>query len=375
MSPSDDSGDANSAKTFFLDTNLPLENGARLQEHFGLPLDLSTANDPLLNATRHIVFGSVSDEGSDDSFVGNMTTVNCTIASTHVESKISCAGEQNCTVTRIRRSLQDTRSSKVSVFDSSVLSLVLRSLPETGGSQGQVVSSPVEIFINDTSVAPYSRNVFGDGFVDLSNVSAANFSTRLGIILNTYFQILTFPTAFLGDGDSNLTLYGPDTTPIDAIKTWFGSNATLDNIMSAIDNSADSTDMALTTERASALDAAPWVAATSTGVVIVTHEIFVTSLAWVAILIICSTALIVVALAGAILNAYTVAPDMLGYVASSTYRNADLDGLPAALPLDAMARAKKLKDFKVRIGAKEDGSVAFTAGHMSDALTRRKRYT
>lgn len=99
----------------------------------------------------------------------------------------------------------------------------------SGGDRGQIVSSLAETFINNTALTSYSA-IFKNGFVDLSLVSMETISACLGIVLNTNFQLITFPSSFLGNRDQNLSVYGPETTPASAIKTCFGSNATLDDI-------------------------------------------------------------------------------------------------------------------------------------------------
>lgn len=162
------------------------------------------------------------------------------------------------------------------------------SLPQTSGSQEQAQSSAVETFINDTSVAPHNSAVY-NGFVDLSSVPAADFSTRLSIILNTYLQILSSPFAFLGDMPRNLSLDGPNTTPINAVPTWFGSNATLENVLYAFDQSAGNHDMPLSSERIEALDRASFVAGTANATVCHSSERYVCNRAWTATILLSST--------------------------------------------------------------------------------------
>ena len=356
--------------TSFLDTYTTFNNSARTAAYLGLPLDQSMAVDPLLNISRHVVFGSMSQQDQ------SVTVVNCSISSTHVESEVVCDG-QNCKVTRMRYSLQDKRPSNVTPLDLDVMgSLMLRYMPTLGGDSRDGLSSPAEVFIKDTSVAPYNKEVY-NGLIDLSKVSKENFSTRLGMILNTYFTMSTAPVAFLGDRPNNLSAYGLEASPINLAKTWYGENATVDTVMSGFWNS--DYQAALTEQRDALATSAPFVAATTSGTSTRTYRVFVCSFVWVIILLITSITLLLLGSFGAILRARTLAPDVLGYVTSLTYHNPHMGDLPKRLPLDAMGRARALKSLRVRLGdtrpGDEYGHVAFTLEKECVALRRRRRYS
>ena len=331
--------------------------------------------DPFLNATRYVVFGSISNEGAGPMDY-NVTTFNCSVSSIHVESSIDCISNL-CNVTKIRRSIQDKRSSLVSPLDNTVMCReIFQGLPCTGGSLGQVQSSPVEIFLNDTTIAPYSTGGFEGGFVDLSLVAPSAISARLSIILNTYYQIYANPIAFLGDRSTNLSLYGPDTSPINTINTWFGTNATLDNVLQAIETSQD--EMPLSEERTAELNNAPFVAATANATTTENYQIFVCNFGWLAVLLITSTILIFLGTSSALFKLKVIVPDMLGYVSSMTYNNSILKELPRGLPLDAVERGRRLGKLQVRIGdingEEEVGLIAFTQKAQSVTLRKGRTY-
>ncbi|KAI9661311.1 MAG: hypothetical protein M1821_009638 [Bathelium mastoideum] len=255
---------------------------------------------------------------------------------------------------------------------------VLQGLSQESGSQSEVQSSAVEIFINDTSVAPYSSPAY-DHFVDLSVVSAADFSIRLGIVLNTYFQILSSPLAFLGDLPQNLSLYGSDTTPIEAISTWFGSNATLDNVLDALEN-LDVSEMPISSDLIAVLSQAPFVADTANATVVHGIEVYVCNRTWLVFLLVATTFLLLLGITAAVLNFIVIAPDMLGYVSSMTYDNSGLRDIQQGLPAEAMKRTRILRNLEVKIGdARADGDVGHltitTAKECGTLSQQERKYT
>lgn len=173
-------------------------------------------------------------------------------------------------------------------------------------------SSPTEIFINGTSFAGYNRALCHDGYVDLSHISAETFSARLGIALNTFFQLMTFPNSFLGNRERDLSAYGPEATPIDLIREWFGANATLPNLVNRIYNSRNNSELALSGEHIALLTDAPFVGASSTGTATRVHQIYACNFIWLACLFASSISLLTVGVVGIALKWRLLAPDMLG---------------------------------------------------------------
>ena len=339
-------------------------------------MDSSAEADPLLHASRHITLSSASSKGdSSNQYIAAITTANCSISSTHVESVVNCTSA-SCSVAKIRRSLEDDRDSVLTALDiDAITSGVITGLPSIAVSQDYFQSSAVEIFINDTSNAPYSGSAY-DGYVDLSSVPATEISTRFGIVLNTYLQIVSNPVAFLGDLPQNISLYGPDTSPINAISTWFGSNATLDNVLAGL-NGPDDSIPALSDKNQAALAQAPFVADTANAQVTQRVLIHVCSRIWAALLLLGAGLLLHFGILGAFLNFWLVVPDMLGYVSSMTYDNTGLRQ-DQELPLDAIERARILRDLPVRIGdtkkSEEVGHLALTTAQGCESMNGQKRY-
>lgn len=371
------SDDANKGHTMFMDTNLPFDNDARLRAYFGLDLSDEDASSSLLGLNRYVVFGSVS--GTNVSLTDlSVVTTNCSISSKHVESSVQC-NSTDCAVTKMRPSTNDKRQSTFSPLDLSTFgSIFMQLLSGSGGSLGQDLSSPVEVFLNDTSLTPFNTAIF-QNFVDLTKVSATDLSKRLTIMTNTYFQILTTPGAFTGNRDPNLSIYGPDTTPIGMIDTWFGSNATVKDILTALDNSFDDPDLLpLLPGRAAQYRTAPFIAASANGTRTESSEVFVCDSRWAAVLLISSLALLGLGASAAILNSLLVAPDILGYVSSMTYNDPHLPVTENELPMSGMERARQLRDMRVRIGdvraGQDVGQLAFTAAQSSMPLKRYRAY-
>ncbi|TKA61968.1 hypothetical protein B0A49_09811 [Cryomyces minteri] len=292
--------------TIFLDTYMDLNDDARLSGYFGLQnTSLSNSSlSPTVNETRKIAFGSVAPDQNGTSV--DMVFFNCSVAETHVETIVNCSGKQ-CALT-----FMDINE---------ITGIIAMYLSRLGGSRGQSLSSPAETFINDTTLASYYIPSSRVGHVDLSLLPLDLVSARLAIVLNTCFQISTFPGSFLGHREQNLSLYGPDTTPIDTIQTWFGSNATIKNVLAALESSAIDSGMPISDELRVALAAAPFVAVTSNGTATRAHQIYVCNFVWLAWLLISTIALLIIGIVGIVLKERTLAPDMLGYVASMTYEN------------------------------------------------------
>lgn len=365
----DDGYDFNISPTFFFETYTSIDDATRQALYFGLKPPIGSQNTSHHNNTRALAFGSI---WQDDS----VAVTNCSVSSTSVESIISC-NNARCGVTWMRRSLQDKRPSYVSPLDVELLSTILYELPGMGGSVMQAISSPLEIFLNDTSMAPYSAAINKD-FVDISTIPEDKLSTRLSIVLNTYFQLSTSPGAFFGDLPTNLSLYGPDTTPSMSIATWFGKDATLEQVMESV-GSGTSDLINVSPKLIQMQQDAPFVGATAHGNWIQSHEIFILDPAWVTVLFICTVALLVVGVAGAIINSMLVAPDMMGYVVSLTYNKSEIKGFSRDLPLEASDRARLLRKLKVRLGDVEaeetPGRIALTAHTDSVRLRRGKTYS
>jgi len=131
-------GDEEESKftSFFLDTFLRFNDDARLGEEYDVPYNASWASDPLLDATRSILWGSYVPNG--------MMTTNCSVNYVHVEAFVDCPTSNACAVSRIRPSQKDTRSIRLTPFDvDTTASMFFALLPyATGQSTPSGESSP-----------------------------------------------------------------------------------------------------------------------------------------------------------------------------------------------------------------------------------------
>ncbi|KAK4957798.1 hypothetical protein LTR28_005624 [Elasticomyces elasticus] len=363
-------------QTFFLDTYQELGDVARLNAYFGL--ENASLRDYPTNSTtsqtRDIVFGSMAPYLWEEIPI---VLFNCSVAETHVETVVSCTGKA-CGASKMRHSILDTRSSRLTFMDITRVAQTLAfSLPLLGGSRVKSSSSLLETFINSTSFTSDNILTTRNEFVDLSHIAPESVSVRLASVLNTYFQISTSPGSFLGNLPERLSLYEPDTTPIDLIQTWYGSNATLNNILASL-TIPSYENMPITTERQTALASAPFVGATSHGTAMRTHQIYVCNFVWLALLLLSTGVLLSIGIVGIVMKERTLAPDMKGYVASMTYENPYVKVPDGGAAIDAMDRARSLRDLRVRIGdvegKSEVGHIAFTAGIQTRPLEKDREY-
>ena len=122
----------------------------------------------------------------------------------------------------------------------------------------------------------------------------------------------------------------------------------------------------------------PFIGATTNATVIHRQQIFVCNFGWLALLFTASGAIFITGLAGLLLKRQTLAPELFGFVASMTYENPYVRLPEGGNVLDAMERARLLKDMKVRIAdvrVDDDvGHVAFTAEGKCRKLERGRLY-
>jgi hypothetical protein len=95
----------------------------------------------------------------------------------------------------------------------------------------------------------------------------------------------------------------------------------------------------------------PFVNFATNGNAIEHYEVFVCRFRWLALLLVASGTLTLLGAASIVLTVRaTLAPDMLRYVASMAYANTNFTAPRGASALDAMDRARLLRDVRVRIG-------------------------
>lgn len=308
--------------SFFLDTNVALNNDARIVGAI-TKLNASQSADPDIGFQRNVIFGNKRGVSRDS----QVLVTNCSLAATYVESMVNCTGTR-CGVTKMRPSRADHPPVHLTALEQfSVCGNFLTRFPYAAGLQSSGSASATEFFLNATDKPPYARAPTDAIYVDLSHISPSDLSARLSLVFNTYFQLSLAPLAHAGGLPTDLSLYGPDTIalPGDARNS-------------------------LPPEELDAIIRVPMVSRAVVADRARMYQIYVCNYGWLAALVVASSVLLLVGGAGLILGHRTFAPDMMGYVASMTYENPYV-GLPkGGSVLDAMERARILRDVRVRIG-------------------------
>lgn len=359
--------------TFFLQSDLPLDNGddfgtGRFGAFTGY-VNSSRSGVPF--PRRRLTYAS--RYGSQP--LGNTTLniANCSLGQMHTETVVQCT-KDNCAAMRMRRSLTDARDTNVTPFDHVLIAqMALVAFPKAfGWSRG---SSPTEQFLFNTTsfqfVSPTANLGDNPGWVDLASLAPEVFSRRLALLLNTYYQLTIAPNSYLGDlPKSNFSAYGEDTMPVKDVDAYLPGNLTTAN--TTFENWY--TPFQDRTYNAGLY----FIGATTNSTVTMTVAIFVCNFAWLSLLLVAASAIFIVGAASLILKRKTLGPEMFGFVTSLTYDNPYLDLPEGGSMLDAMERARLLKDKEVYVGdvcANEDvGHIAFASGKPSRALDRSRLY-
>jgi hypothetical protein len=197
-------------------------------------------------------------------------------------------------------------------------------------------------------------------FVDLSETPVRPFSDRLQLVVNSWYQLLLAGRSNIFFGDN------PDPTANPAAYGYDFAQLPADgNVSQAVVDESCKLFCSRSTQ------------ATLTRTV----EVYTYNRLWLALLFAGSAVLLATGLAGKVLERRTLAPDMLGYVASMTYNNPylplrDHDGGGGAL--DAMQRVRLLGNMRVKFGdvrGDEDvGRLAFTLDSDTRALEKGRKY-
>jgi hypothetical protein len=263
----------------------------------------------------------------------------------------------------MRISRIDKRPQSVTFIDEPQLgrSLLRHWLSEQQGDKTE--SSPAEYFLNGSITLREPATFNGVNFVDLSNVSPRTFSKQLGILLNTFYEQLASPRSYVGNLPTNLTMYGNETFP-----AAHGAAAGRDAPKSQVFQSPKTIFSRLGIAVSEAHDRGmPFINFAAKGTATGRTEVFVCQFQWLAVLLLAAGTLFVMGVASLVLSTgATLPPDMLRFVASMTYANAHFSTPPGATALDAIDRARLLRDVRVRIGdirGDDDniGEVAFVA--------------
>jgi len=342
----------------------------RLDEFMGHH-NQSRINQTEIETPRELIFASVYGISRNGVEQG-LNIARCTLYQQHVEALVLCGGTQ-CAVTHLRKSKTDDRPDTLTAFEAfTVLDSFAREFPTAiKFNEG---SSPTELFMANTSTFPFVQRVGNliptEAYADLSKVPVDEFSQRLSLVLNTYYQLSTQSSGYFGSLTSNLSAYGPDTLPVTDVNVYLPAN------LSATEHTFNDWFVKFG-QRVDRLES-PFMGATTTAKRTIKREIFVCNFAWLALLLSSSTTILVIGTMALVLKRRTLGPEMFGFVSSMTYENPWVKIPQGGTMLDAMERTRLLKDVEVHVGdvrGHEDiGHIAFATGHPVSKLQRGRLY-
>lgn len=353
--------------TFFLETDIPLTNGApgdgRFNSYTGF------VNSSMVGKRfprRQITYASRFGFSA-------MNIANCSIGQVHVEAGVTCSKDR-CATVKVRPSLTDERDSNTTPFDHILIaSLVLKAFPITySWSKG---SNPTEQFIYNTSGFaldnPLSTFEATPQWKDLALLDPEVFARRLALLLNTYYQLTLAPTAYLGSlPAANLSTYGTATIPASDVNVYLPPG------MSTKNTTFD--EWFFPFQRTTFEDKLYFVGATTKATISITHQVFICNFAWLSLLLAATITILLTGIASLVLKRRTLGPEMFGFVTSMTYSNPFVKIPNGGSMLDAMERARLLKDVEVCVGdvcGDEDvGHIALAAGVPMRKLERGRLY-
>jgi hypothetical protein len=371
-------GDRNS---FFMDTTRSFPWGmkvgddqdlymGRLNGFFG-NYNSSLMPKKELTTNRDLLFVSQYATSIEGNGLG-LNIATCSLSQIHAEAFVQCKGS-TCAATKLRKSLEDNRSNSLTGLEHGTIMFWFakqfpRAVKFTAGS------SPTEHFLANTSVFPFVQQVghFTRDFLwtDLSLVSPDVFSRRLSLAMNTFYQLSVQPTGYFGGLPKNLSLYGPDTDTFDDINAYLPENLT------ATEHTF--TDWYFTFEQQIQNIKSPFIGATTAAAITATEQIFVCNFAWLALLLAASAITLVTGSVALVLKRRTLGPELFGFVTSMTYENPWVKVPNGGTMLDAMERARLLKDVEVCVadvrGNDNVGHIAFAAGVPLRKLERGRLY-
>lgn len=374
--------DGSSRVSFFMDTTRSFPwgfyetseqvntNMGRLDGFVG-HYNTSMVSEAELNTERELLFVSQYALKEDSDALG-LNIAKCSLSQRHVEAFIQCDGS-SCKTTRLRNSTTDTRPSTLTGFEhGAIMNGFAKRFP--AATTFNTGSSPTEIFLSNTSSFPFVQQVghltTAGAFKDLSQLTPELFSKRLSLVMNTYYQLSTQPTGYFGGLSGNLTAYGPDTLPDTDLNAYLPSN------LSATDHSF--LEWYYTFEANIQEIDSPFIGATTTANTTYRKQIFMCNFAWLALLLTSSTAILLTGSIALVLKRRTLGPEMFGFVSSMTYENPFVKIPTGGSMLDAMERARLLKDVPVCIGDVEGdgqvGHIALAAGVPVRKLERGRLY-
>ncbi|EMD89929.1 hypothetical protein COCC4DRAFT_125537 [Bipolaris maydis ATCC 48331] len=368
------------SSSFFIDTNLgspwdtedPMYETliGRLDAFFG-NYNKTRLSSKQAQEAREISFTSVYATSVDGNVFG-LNMARCTLAQSHVEAMVECTGKE-CVTKKVRKSLSDSRPSTYTAFEHGVIMAgFAQQFPlAVAYSAG---SSPTERYLANSSAFPFVQqagHVTQDiMYTNLSLVDPGLFSRRLSSAINTYYQLTIQPTGYFGSLSSNLSLYGPDTLPVNDVDKYLPSDLPATN--------SSFFDWWPKFDAVAQNSQSPFIGATTTATVTTTEEIFVGEVAWLSLLMVSSSVILITGIAALVLKQRTLGPELFGFVSSMTYENPWVKIPSGGTMLDAMERARLLGDVQVHIadvrGNDDVGHIAFAAGVPLRKLERGRLY-
>jgi hypothetical protein len=359
--------------TFFLQTDLPLTNGfdagdGRFDSYTGF---FNSSMSGKNYSKRQITYASSLGYNPDGTTTMNIA--NCSLGQVHIETVVQCLRDK-CSAVKTRRSVLDLRDENTTPFDHALIAgLALTAFPKTfGWSKG---SNPTEQFIYNTSsfqfVSPIADLGTNSGWVDMSLLDPDVFARRLALLLNTYYQLTIAPAAFLGGlPQGNSSAFGPDTMPVADVDAYLPRNMTTKNTRFQNWYFPFQTEVFRSEIY--------FVGATTNATISTTQPVFRCNFAWLSLLLAAAITVLIIGIASLILKRKTLGPEMFGYVASMTYENQFVKIPEGGSMLDAMERARLLKDVEVSVGDvrgdQDVGHIALAAGVPVRKLEKGRLY-
>lgn len=368
--------------SFFIDTTRSFPWGqkegndssiymGRLNGFFG-NYNLSQMPESELTTNRDLLYASLYATSHDNSEYG-LNIARCSLAQQHIEAIVQCEGTA-CQATKIRKSKEDKRPSALTGFEhGTIMYWFAKQFPRA--VTFNLGSSPTEHFLANTSAFPFVQqvgHVTADlAYANLSLLSADVFSRRLSLAINTFYQVSVQPTGYFGGLPQNLSIYGPDTTPATDINVYLPAN------LSATEHTF--MDWYSTFELGMQTMESPFIGSTTTAYTTATTSVFLCSFPWLALLFVASSVTLATGTAALFLKRRTLGPELFGFVTSMTYENPWVKVPDGGTMLDAMERARLLKDVEVHVadvcGDEDVGHIAFAAGVPMRKLERGRLYS
>ncbi|KAI3319507.1 hypothetical protein HD806DRAFT_525491 [Xylariaceae sp. AK1471] len=318
---------------------------SRLAAFLGLELPHTTNIDRVDTRTNFIIVDIWTNPDTNshatpqeqlDRNQGYAWSTTCAVAEIHVEAKLRCESER-CHANSIRYSQIDKRPPNITPLDY----WASKVLPS--GLNPGIQTSSIASYLrrpNEREMAPPDFDSF------YSDVTAEQFSVRLGAILNTYLQIylasnlihpLRVSQTLTSQRSSLEDIWGPEYTPVDGLKV-ISKSSDLGIVWTNI------------RERFKGYGGSLRYYATTNVTTSNSNEVYRADPLWITLLVLCSLSGITIGIVGLICEARSLAPDRFDPVLGLTFDNTEL-GLPlggSAVGVDD--RLCLLNQLVVRVG-------------------------